>query len=251
VNGTQLGIATPELIQLVTGAGPDAGVRSALARGEVVLFGDCLRGRHGTVTMNANLKHPVTLPAYQATVPPGIENYEWNLPTAFISTEAAAALGWSTYADTIAISYPGPSDLDAVRAAVEDAGMDVYVGESTDVDGTGLYLGLAVLTGLVALLGAGVTVALAAADGRADLATLAALGAPARQRRTLAGAQALVVTGLGTFAGLVVGVCVGFAAVPVAGMTGLSVPWQQLWMAVLAVPLVASMVAVVVTGARS
>jgi putative ABC transport system permease protein len=248
-SGTQLGIGSPGLIELVTGRKPDAGVRSALAEGKVVLFDDCLAGRNGTVRMSANLDEPVTLPFYRATVPPGIEHYDWALPKAFISAEAAAALGWTSFADTMAVTYP-PGSLDAVRTAVENAGMDIHVGESADVDGTGLYLGLGVLTFLVALLGAGVTVALAATDGRADLATLAALGAPARRRRTLAGAQALVVTGLGTLAGLVVGVCVGYAAVPLAGLQGLSVPWRQLWMAAVAVPLVASAVAVVATPSR-
>ena len=248
-SGTQLGIGTPELIELVTGRSPDAGVRSALAEGKVVLFDDCLASRNGAVTMSANLEDPVTVPAYRAKVPPGIEHYDWNLPRAFISPEAAAALGWASFADTMAVTYP-PGSLDAVRTAVENAGMDIYVGESADADGTGLYLVLAVLTFLVALLGAGVTVALAATDGRADLATLAALGAPPRRRRTLAGAQALVVTGLGTVAGLVVGVCVGYAAVPLAGLHALSVPWRQLWVAAVAVPLVASAVAVVATPSR-
>jgi putative ABC transport system permease protein len=248
-SGTQLGIGSPELIELVTGNKPDAGTRSALAEGRVVLFDDCLDSRNGAATMSTNLDGPVTLPVYRARVPAGIEHYDASLPRAFISAEAAAALGWTSFADTMAVTYP-PGSLDAVRAAVEDAGMDIRVGEAADVSGTGLYLGLAVLTGVVALLGAGVTVALAAADGRADLATLAALGAPARRRRTLAGAQALVVTGLGTLAGLVVGVCVGFAAVPLAGLHGLSVPWQQLWVALVGAPLVASVVATVATPSR-
>jgi putative ABC transport system permease protein len=249
-SGTSVGIGSPELIKLVTGRTPDAGMRSALAEGKVVLLDDCLVSRNGTALLSPNdLVGGVTLPAYQARVPAGVEHYDWNLPKAFISADAAAALGWTSFADTIAVTYP-PGSLEAVRTAVEDAGMNIRVGESADVDGTGLYLALAALTGVVALLGAGVTVALAAADGRADLTILAALGAPARQRRMLAGTQALVVTGLGAAAGLVVGVCVGFAAVPLAGLHGLSVPWQQLWVALVGVPLAASAVAAVATPSR-
>ena len=247
----QLGLGTPELIELAAGREPDARIRSALAEGRIVVFDKGLLNRDGAVTMETNLPEPVTVPAYFTAPAPGTEHYDWSLPRAFISAEAATARGWGLYADTLAITYPSPADLDAVRTAVEDTGMDLRVGEAVDGDVTGLYLLLAGVTGLVALLGAGVTVALATADGRADLAVLAALGAPPRRRRTLAGAHALVVTALGTLAGLVVGVCAGFAAVPVAGLGGLSVPWQQLGLTVLAVPLVASAVAALVTPARS
>lgn len=92
--------------------------------------------------------------------------------------------------------------------------------------------------------------ALSAADGRTDLATLAALGAPPRRRRTLAGTHALVVTALGTLAGLALGVCTGYAAVPVAGLPVHSVPWQHLWLTTLAVPLLAAAVAALATPSR-
>jgi putative ABC transport system permease protein len=190
------------------------------------------------------------MPAYQASDAPDTEDYTWALPKAFISPEAAAAHGWGLHAESVAITYPAPSDLDAVRTAVEDAGMDLYASESADEYVTGLYFLLAGLAALVAFLGAGVTVALSATDGRADLATLSALGAQPRRRRTLAGAHALVVTGLGAFAGLVLGVCAGFAAVPIVGYWHLSVPWQHLLITVLAVPLLASVVAVVATPSR-
>jgi len=56
---------------------------------------------------------------------------------------------------------------------------------------------LALIAGLVTLLGGAISVALSAAEGRADRATLAAVGAPPRRRRELVAMQALLVGGLG------------------------------------------------------
>lgn len=247
---TEVAVGTPDLIELSTGRQPDAAVRSALADGKVVSFDQCVTVSNGTVlafAKGANL----TLPVYEASGPPGIEDYDWRLPKVFISPETIAAHDWGRHASSLAITYPGPSDLEAVRTAVEDAGMTFYVDEPTGSSYTsGLYYLLAVLAGLVAFLGAGVTVALSATDGRADLATLAALGAQPRRRRALAGAQALVVTGVGAVVGLALGVCTGLAAVPVAGYLAFSVPWQHLLVVALAVPLAASVVAAVVTPSR-
>lgn len=249
-SATGLGVGTPELIELVTGRPPDAGMRSALAEGEVVVGGDCLLREDGTVVLETNLAGPIAMPAYRAPQVPEVARYTSYLPTAFISAEAAAAHGWHPYTDLVAITYPATADLDAVRTAVEDAGVDLYASEPAGGHLTGLYLALAGLAGLAGLVGAGVTVALSAADGRADLATLAALGAPPRRRRVLAAGQALVVTGWGTLAGVVLGTCAGFAAVPVAGLTTLSVPWSHLAATALAVPLLAAVVAVLATPSR-
>lgn len=249
----RVGVGTPEVIELVTGRKPDAGTRSArsaLARGEVVVFDKCLVNQDGTVTLGLNEVNPGRVPAHLGARAPGTEERDEYLPTAFISTETAEAHGWFPYPGAVTVTYRSPDDLDAVRAAAEDAGVDLYVSEAVGGDVTGLYLALAGVAALVAFLGAGMTVALSATDGRADLATLAALGAPPRRRRALAGAQALVVTTLGTLAGVLLGVCAGYAAVPVAGLPSVSVPWQQLSLTVLAVPLLAAALAVLVTPSR-
>jgi putative ABC transport system permease protein len=92
--------------------------------------------------------------------------------------------------------------------------------------------------------------AVSAAPARPDLSTLAALGGSPGRRRTLAGAHALVITALGALAGLALGVCTGQAAVPVAGLPVLAVPWQHLVLTTFAVPLLASVVAAVTTPSR-
>jgi len=228
-------------------------VRSALSDGKVVVFDACVISPAGTVTFGVNLPAPVVLPAYLAEGRPAEFAYYGQLPNAFVSEETAARLGWQLFADTALATYPPSAiaaDVEAIRAAAEDAGVDIYVDEDPGEDTANLPFVLAGLAGLVALLGSGVVVALSAADSRADFATLAALGAPPRRRRMIAGAQALVVSGLGAVTGLVLGGSVGFAAVPVSGGTGFAVPWDQVLLTGLAVPLLAAVVAVVVTPGR-
>ncbi|MEH1013826.1 FtsX-like permease family protein [Micromonospora sp. CPCC 206060] len=64
---------------------------------------------------------------------------------------------------------------------------------------------LAVAAGLVTLGAAGIATGLAAAEGRADLTTLAAVGASPGVRRTLAVSRAGVIAGVGTLLGIVAG----------------------------------------------
>ena len=52
-------------------------------------------------------------------------------------------------------------------------------------------LAIAAIAAFVTLVGVAISVALSAAEGRADLATLAAVGAAPRRRRALAASQAL------------------------------------------------------------
>lgn len=241
-------VASPQLIELATGRAPEAAVLTALAGGKAVSYDPCLVTPDGTVELDGLLPAQAILPAHVAA--PAAGTHDWILPKLFVSAETAKAHGWIQQTDRVAITYPAPSDLDAVRAAVEDAGVDLSVAETVGGYVTGLYYLLAGLAALVAFLGAGVTVALSATDGRADLATLAALGAPGRRRRVLAGANALVVTMLGTVLGLAVGVCAAFAAVPIMGMSTLPVPWRHLLLTTLAVPALASVVAAVATPSR-
>jgi len=247
---TKLGIASSDMVELSTGLRPDARLRSALAEGRIVVFDACTLTPSGTVRVTVNADEPVEVPAYLAKRAAGTNYYGAYLPTAFISAKAAAAHGWSPYADSVAVTYPDSADVDALRAAAANAGLDTFIQEIAAGWVNGLYLTLAGIAALVALLGSSVAIALSAADGRADLATLAAIGAPPRRRRTLAGAQALLVSGTGTLAGLVLGGCVGYAAVPIGGMQVFAVPWEYLWLTAIAVPLLVAAVAAVVTPSR-
>jgi putative ABC transport system permease protein len=66
---------------------------------------------------------------------------------------------------------------------------------------------------LVTVFGAASAVALAAAEGRADAATLAAVGAAPRTRRRLAAMQALTVAGIGGLTGVASGLLAGWALI--------------------------------------
>ena len=99
--------------------------------------------------------------------------------------------------------------------------MEAYLSVERGYDseyGLGL-LALVAGAGVITLGAAGIATGLAQADARADHATLAAVGAAPRLRRTLAAAQALSISGLGT----ALGVAAGFvpAVALIAALPGL------------------------------
>ena len=113
-----------------------------------------------------------------------------------------------------------------------------------------LLLAIAGIAGFVTLAGVAISVALSAAEGRADLATLAAVGAPPSRRRALAASQALLVAGVGCALGLALGTFVVFAARATTGSPEFVVPWGNLVLTGLAVPLAAVVVAALGTPSR-
>jgi putative ABC transport system permease protein len=127
---------------------------------------------------------------------------------------------------------------------------------------------------LVAIGAAAIATGLALADGQPDLETLAAVGGSPATRRMLAGSTALVVTGLGSLIGVPVGFAIadglvrlrddGFAAAyalgnsppslgqsPALGQsTPFVVPWLNIVVAVVAVPVVTALGAALLTRSR-
>ncbi|MFG1912838.1 FtsX-like permease family protein [Kribbella sp. NPDC048928] len=111
-------------------------------------------------------------------------------------------------------------------------------------------IGLLVLGATATLLGVAMSVALSMSEGRADFATLAAVGAPPRLRRALAAAQGWFLGQLGCVLGLVVGALYGFTAHTVVGSPTVVVPWAVLAGIAVLVPLFAGAVPYVVTRSR-
>lgn len=112
---------------------------------------------------------------------------------------------------------------------------------------------------LLALLGASVVVVLgataistglAAADGRADLSTLAAVGASPRTRRLLAMSQAAVVAFLGAVLGALAGFVPAAALVQTLGDWPLTIPWLVVGAILVVVPLIAAGFAGLFTRSR-
>jgi putative ABC transport system permease protein len=248
----QIGIADPAALELALGHKPSAAVLADLESGTVVALDECMltSGAVRTETFGSGEK-PVELAARYEPRPAGTAYFE--LPAAFISPKAARERGWTARLDVIAVRF-SPSatqdDIDKAIATGEDRGLQVSDPYDVEDEVNLANLALAGGAGLVTLLGVAVTVALSAAEGRADLATLAAIGAQPRRRRTLAGAQALVLSGVGTLLGLVLGGVLGFAAAPLSGALGFAVPWQNLAITVLGVPVLAVCVAMAVTRSR-
>ncbi|MEV4826006.1 FtsX-like permease family protein [Micromonospora sp. NPDC049274] len=127
-------------------------------------------------------------------------------------------------------------------------------------DDSPLLLLLAAAAGVITVGAAGIATALAAAEGRAELSTLAAVGAAPAVRRLLAICQAGVIAGLGSVLGIVAGL--GTAAIvlfsanreyatawPVQEPFPYLVPWPALGVLVL-VPVVAMLGAGLFTRAR-
>ncbi|MCI4064814.1 ABC transporter permease [Micromonospora sp. R77] len=123
-----------------------------------------------------------------------------------------------------------------------------------------LLLLLAVGAGVITLGAAGVATGLAAAEGRRDLSTLAAVGASPRVRRVLSLCQAGVIAVLGSVLGIVAGV--GSAVIilasvnrsyaeswPVQSPYPVVVPWSTLGVLVV-VPLLAMLGAALFTRSR-
>jgi putative ABC transport system permease protein len=251
VAGT-IGIADPAVLELTLGHRPDARLLADLDRGKVVALDECYLkdGQITTMPDEENEKAPLLPGRYE----PRPENTSYfNLPSAFVSAETARELGWTSHASTVVVRY-SPSatqdDIDTAIVAAQDKGLDAWEPSDIEDEANLVNLALAGGAGLVTLLGVAVTVALSAAESRADMATLAAIGAQPRRRRTFAGAQALVLSAVGTLLGLVLGGVLGFAAGPLAGEPAFAVPWSNLGITVFAVPLLAVGVAMLVTRAK-
>ena len=105
--------------------------------------------------------------------------------------------------------------------------------------GLGL-LALVLAAAVITLGAAGIATGLAQADARADHATLAAVGADPRLRRTLSALQALLVAGLGTALGIAVGFVPAVALIGAVASLELTVPWVPLLFVLVGLPCLAA-----------
>lgn len=183
-----------------------------------------------------------------------------------LSPAAAAHTGVRPMPESIVVlgdAVPTDAEEDRALAVVSSYGIQsVYVERGyPNRRGIGL-LALALGSAIIVLGASGVATGLAAADGRADLATLAAVGASPGTRRSLAAFQSAVTAGLGTVLGVAAGL------VPAVGMVRamnaealqapfprldpypLVLPWLNILAAVAVVPLIAAGAAALLTRSR-
>jgi putative ABC transport system permease protein len=187
-------------------------------------------------------------------------------PITMMTTLTARSLGLdSTASIALATSsrVPTVAEEDRLRAALGGElgkGLGMYVERGPRAGTPGLVV-LAIVAGLVTLGAAAISTGLAAADGRADLSTLAAVGASPRVRRALSLSQSGVIAGLGSLLGAIAGLGAATAVLlalnrayadlwPAPTPYPIAVPWLNLGVALLVVPLIAMLGAGLLTPSR-
>jgi putative ABC transport system permease protein len=171
------------------------------------------------------------------------------------SRGAAARVGQKVADDSLLLTFTHPptaQERKAADAKLQPMGVpyDVYVESGYHSNyGPGL-LALVAGAALVTLLATGVATGLSQADARPDHATLSAVGATPRVRRTLAGAQSWSLALLGTMLGVVAGFVPGVALMWARPDYNVIVPWLPLALTLVAVPLVAGAGALLLTRSR-
>ncbi|MFI5710504.1 FtsX-like permease family protein [Kribbella sp. NPDC051620] len=248
-SGYSLMAVDPAYIARFPGYGPQAA--AALRAGKIVLPSPVgIKG--GTVPVSSDgdpeSKSAITMPATSVSSAPKIAQLS---TSALISTEAAKKLG---AVDPYLAVYqlkrePTGDELDAVAKLL---GHDDYVHVEKGYESPARlwFLGLMAAATIVTLLGVAISVSLSAAEGRADLATLAAIGAQPRRRRNLAAAQAWVLGELGCLLGVGVGALYGYTAHAAFGSPHFMIPWREIGGIVILVPLFAGLLAWLLTRSR-
>jgi putative ABC transport system permease protein len=154
---------------------------------------------------------------------------------------------------------PTVAERDRAQAALGDQ-YPMNVTEPAAPNTTALLI-LAIVAGVITLTAAAAATGLAAADGRADLATLAAVGASPRVRRVLSLCQSGVIAGLGSLLGAVAGLGSAIAVLlalnrrfadvwPAPAPYPITVPWLNVGVALVVVPLIAMLGAGLLTRSR-
>jgi putative ABC transport system permease protein len=254
VSGTVAIAGGDALNALVAGRRLEAGARAALADGKAIAFDpqQLWPGGHigVEVSTGAGELRPVKVPARLVRR----ERVYGDLPMALIPEAVARRHGWDVEPTRAFVSFgagAAPDQVESALAAADRFGAVARVEAGPD-DGPGrvALLIVAGVAAFVTLVGVAISVALSAAEGRADLATLAAVGAPPRRRRALAAAQALLVAGVGCALGVGFGTFVAYAARATTGSPDFVVPWVNLGITAIAVPLLAVLVAALFTPSR-
>lgn len=178
-----------------------------------------------------------------------------------LATDTDTTRGWSTIPQSLTLRDPtgAPVSDDASEKLQNLLGDDAYIQVEKGFERYDRLV-VAILLGVFALLILVITLtstALSLAEQQSDQATLAALGATRGTRRVMAAAQALVLAAVGCVLGVAVGLVPGIAIArlltsdnydPLTGMSidgpsTLVIPWLQLAVVAVLVPLVAAGIA--------
>lgn len=242
-------------------------VAAALRAGRVVVNNDRyvendrvtlnVRSRGAGPGQRADLSEPRTV-----TVPVAVLPHPIDAPLTLMTPATAQSLGLGP--DLIGLlattsRVPTLAEQDRAEAALGGRYF-VHVERANTSDNLFLTV-LAIVAGVIALGAAAAATGLAAADSRADLGTLAAVGASPGVRRMLSLSQAGVIAGLGSLLGVIAGLGASTAVLfalnrrfvdvwPAPDLYPIRVPWLNVGVALVAVPLLAMLGAGLFTRSR-
>ncbi|HEU5471958.1 MAG TPA: ABC transporter permease [Actinophytocola sp.] len=196
------------------------------------------------------------------TAPGFVLPHQPKAPIALLTEATARSLGLESAPLVVLATtsrVPTVAEQDELQAAVGTE-YQVYVQRGPEDGARDLFV-LAVVAGLLTIVTAALATGLAAADGRADLGTLAAVGASPRLRRVLSVSQSGVIAGLGSLLGVAAGLGASFAVLaalnqrfagvwPEEPLLPIGVPWLNLVITLLVVPAVAMLGAGLLTRSR-
>ncbi len=242
----------------------DAEPVAAALRGGAVVVDDPRYLDNGRVTFALLKIGPGLVPKGSRTVTaPGVALPERaRAPVALMTEETARSLGLTVTPRFILATtsrMPTVEEADRAQAALGQR-LIVTVEREPGSSSAGLLV-IAIVAGVIALVAAAVATGLAATDGRADLGTLAAVGASPRVRRALSLSQSGVIAGLGSLIGVIAGVGASLAVLfalnqryadvwPAPAEYPLTVPWLNVAIALIVVPLIAMLGAGLLTRSR-
>jgi len=236
-----------------------APVAAALRSGAVVVDDprDVVDGRVSLVVRTPDAKQgpTMTAPGFVLPIRPAV-------PIGLMTQQTASSLGLTFHPVMTMVTtsrVPTVEEQDRAQAAIGD-GYGIMVERRGTANDTALLV-IAIVAGVITLGAAAIATGLIAADGRADLGTLAAVGASPRVRRALSLSQAGVIAGLGSLLGVIAGLGVseavlyalnrrGAALWPAPAQYPITVPWMNVAMALIVVPLVAMLGAGLLTRSR-
>jgi putative ABC transport system permease protein len=220
--------------------------------------GEPTRGRGGVTVWPGETAGYVTLPGHLLTtgVGPG---------PAIIAPATVARLGLASVESMLvgpATRMPTATDMERARLLLEPIGASARVEYGYQPRYDGILLVLLAASAIITIGAASVSTALAAADSRQDLSTLAAVGASPWLRRGLSVSQSWVIAGLGSVLGTVAGVGTALAVLgvyqqtvddamwPFDGVPSPVLPWSTLVISLVLVPAIAVLGAGLFTRSR-
>ncbi len=262
--GRSLTVAVqPEAAGAVSGVSDeDAAIAAAAMREGKVVVDDANTVENGMVTIvlakfGPETEAPKTVPSPAIALP-----HRPKAGITMMTPETAARLGLgirSMGALATTTRIPTVNESDRLQSILgNDYG--AYVERGSESQNSTLTV-LVIVAAIITLGAAALATGLAAADGKADLSTLAAIGASPRVRRLLSLSQSGVIAGLGSTLGAVTGMGAAVAVLTAfnQGLAGvwpappsfpIVIPWISVLVTVIVVPVVAMLGAGLLTRSR-